>query len=602
MSDSPPSSAGGSELSPSRAAERMLPALHTALHAALVQGTSYAQLPPEALAQLVRRLIQALRHGLRTGDCGPLLTALDPPSDVTLPVRLGTLSDTQALLSILRRCGFAAVRSELLPAEESVILDLLDRFTDLLTQTAACDAQRRLGEMQNYALQQTQQSESMTALNEATTYTELMDIAVHFLAPLHSAHALLVLFAESPAAPQLATVAAAWSRQRKSPFTIGDVLELRTSPLTPVLQAETLLIIEDLARATELPLETVQALQSEQYAALVVAPLFLRDRLLGSLVLGWQEPRRFGFHDGRLLRAIADQSSTVAARLFLLSESALRFTELAALRDRLADQVAEQTAELRVFKALADNAPDAIFVASSDGKTLSYANPAFHAMLQLTSPALGPVHWNHIAESPARLHEIGAQLITHGLWQGQLRYRCTDGSFLPAHLSTFLVRGSPQSARIAGIARDISAEQRAEQERIAFKEQIITSQQLALRELGTPIIPVIEGVIVMPLIGALDEARAAQVVETLLLGVTASRAHTAIVDITGVKSVDTHTAGALLRATQAVRLLGARVLLTGLRAEVAQTLVSLGLDLSGLLTMATLQSAIAWATRDVAAR
>jgi rsbT co-antagonist protein RsbR len=105
---------------------------------------------------------------------------------------------------------------------------------------------------------------------------------------------------------------------------------------------------------------------------------------------------------------------------------------------------------------------------------------------------------------------------------------------------------------------------------------------------------------VMPLIGAIDSNRAQQVIETLLAGVASSGATSAILDITGVQIVDTQVANALLRAAQAVKLLGARVVLMGIRPEIAQTLVGLGLDLSGIVTRATLQSGIAFALADQA--
>jgi rsbT co-antagonist protein RsbR len=124
---------------------------------------------------------------------------------------------------------------------------------------------------------------------------------------------------------------------------------------------------------------------------------------------------------------------------------------------------------------------------------------------------------------------------------------------------------------------------------------VIAAQQAALRELSTPIIPLTNDLVAMPLIGAIDSNRAQQVIETLLAGVADSRATTAILDITGVQVVDTQVANALLRAAQAVKLLGARVVLTGIRPEIAQTLVGLGLDLSGIVTRATLQSGIAFA-------
>ena len=142
---------------------------------------------------------------------------------------------------------------------------------------------------------------------------------------------------------------------------------------------------------------------------------------------------------------------------------------------------------------------------------------------------------------------------------------------------------------------DISERVRGEAERLALHEQIIEGQQAALRELSTPIIPITDGVIAMPLIGAIDSNRAQQVIEGLLTGVAELGATTAILDITGVPVVDTQVANALLRAAQAVKLLGAQVIITGIRPEVAQTLVGLGLDLSGITTLATLQSGIAWA-------
>lgn len=101
----------------------------------------------------------------------------------------------------------------------------------------------------------------------------------------------------------------------------------------------------------------------------------------------------------------------------------------------------------------------------------------------------------------------------------------------------------------------------------------------------------------MPLIGTVDSRRAQLVLETLLEGIAAYQAQVAILDITGVQIVDTQVANALIDAAQAVRLLGADVVLTGIRPEVAQTLVGIGADLSGIITCSTLQSGIAYALR-----
>lgn len=151
--------------------------------------------------------------------------------------------------------------------------------------------------------------------------------------------------------------------------------------------------------------------------------------------------------------------------------------------------------------------------------------------------------------------------------------------------------------RVLWVARDITEQHTAEQERLHLQEQVIAAQQVALREISTPIIPISDGIVAMPLIGSIDSSRAQQMIEALLVGVSERQTGTAILDITGVPVVDTQVANVLLRAAQAVKLLGAQVILTGIRPEVAQTLVGLGLDLSGIITLATLQSGIAFALR-----
>lgn len=145
------------------------------------------------------------------------------------------------------------------------------------------------------------------------------------------------------------------------------------------------------------------------------------------------------------------------------------------------------------------------------------------------------------------------------------------------------------------VFHDVSGRKHAEAAQQVYQEQVIAAQQAALRELSTPIIPLTDGVIVMPLIGSIDSARAQQVIETLLEGVGRYHARFAILDITGVQIVDSQIANALIHAAQAVRLLGAHVILTGIRPEVAQILVGLGIDLSTLITRASLQSGVEFA-------
>lgn len=121
--------------------------------------------------------------------------------------------------------------------------------------------------------------------------------------------------------------------------------------------------------------------------------------------------------------------------------------------------------------------------------------------------------------------------------------------------------------------------------------ELRTSQEL-IQELSAPVIPVLPGVLVAPLIGVLDTKRAAALAENVLTTVERMRALHVIFDITGVPIVDTHVAKVLLQATTAVRLLGAQVLLVGVRPEVAQTIVTLGIDLGMIETYPNLQEAV----------
>lgn len=145
------------------------------------------------------------------------------------------------------------------------------------------------------------------------------------------------------------------------------------------------------------------------------------------------------------------------------------------------------------------------------------------------------------------------------------------------------------------LIEDVTKRKQAEAALVNAKlqEEVIRAQEAALAELSTPLLTVGNGVVVMPLVGTIDSRRAGQVMERLLEGVSATNARAVILDITGIPVVDTQVANAFIHAAQAVKLLGAQVILTGIRPEVAQTLVSLQVDLSGIITRATLESGIA---------
>jgi len=129
------------------------------------------------------------------------------------------------------------------------------------------------------------------------------------------------------------------------------------------------------------------------------------------------------------------------------------------------------------------------------------------------------------------------------------------------------------------------------------REDIIARQQEELLELSTPVVKLWDGVIALPMIGTLDSARTQVVMESLLQRIVETGAEVAIIDITGVPTVDTLVAQHLLKTVTAIRLMGADCIISGIRPQIAQTIVHLGIELQGVTTKANLADALALALK-----
>jgi rsbT co-antagonist protein RsbR len=281
--------------------------------------------------------------------------------------------------------------------------------------------------------------------------------------------------------------------------------------------------------------------------------------------------------------------------------------EIVALRQQLATserthQAAEKRAQL--YEAIVEQLPISISVwhleQPDDPRSfrLIDANPP---NLQTAGFDVGAQAGRLLVEIFPGVPEMILQLYVDVLRSGQPRdlgeiTAADDDEQIGGITMTIQVIPLPNN-HICVVVENITERKRAEEmlRQSITQEETIRAQEAALAELSTPLIPISDQVMVMPLIGAVDSRRAQQVLEALLEGVASSRALVAILDITGVPVVDTQVANALLRAAQAVKLLGAQVVLTGIRPEVAQTLVGLGADLSGIVTCGSLQSGIAYA-------
>lgn len=255
--------------------------------------------------------------------------------------------------------------------------------------------------------------------------------------------------------------------------------------------------------------------------------------------------------------------------------------------------------ELRIFKSVVDNAPDGVSFVSPDG-IITYGNAAMKAMFGYGDEYVDNPISIIFGGDEARPTQIIQHVIDHGAWQGIETYYRKDGSTFLGHISVFAIRDIHGNIlSFPGFAHDLTELQQAEEEKLSLQQQIIDAQQLAIRELSTPLLPLHDNVLVMPLVGTIDSSRAMMIMETLLEGIASHQADIAIIDITGVKVVDTQVAQAIIHTAQAVKLLGAQIILTGIQPQMAQTLVHLGADMSGIMTRSTLQAGIAFVMNDI---
>lgn len=248
------------------------------------------------------------------------------------------------------------------------------------------------------------------------------------------------------------------------------------------------------------------------------------------------------------------------------------------------------------FRLLVDNLPIAFFMRDANGRLL-YISPAYETIWGRTIAELeqNPRAWVD-AIHPDDLQEATKTFRVLAQTEMDFEYRIVrpDGAVRWINATSIPMRNAEgQTEQIVGFLADVTERKQALVEQQQLQESMIQMQAATLAELSTPLIPISDRVMVLPLIGALDTQRTQQVLETLLNGVAERQAQIVIVDITGIKVVDTQVANTLIQAARAVRLLGARVMLTGIRPEVAHTLISLGVDLSDLDTAGTLQSGIA---------
>jgi PAS domain S-box-containing protein len=344
--------------------------------------------------------------------------------------------------------------------------------------------------------------------------------------------------------------------------------------------------------------------QERQYS-LVLQPLYFQQSQLGFVLF------EVGPREGALYETLSSQISSALQGALLVR--------------RVQERSAELARQQYILDTFMENIPDRIYFKDLHGQ-ITRANRAHAVRLGLSDPAeeVGRSDFDFFPEEQARVKYEQEQEIIHtgepvlnleeaddeGQWAltTKMPLRDENGEIIGTfgisrditemkHVQVELERAYVEveeliRERTAQLEQEMAERERAQAENLQLQQEVIEAQQRSIQELSTPVIPLVEGVIVMPLIGSIDTLRARDITRRLLQGIREHRAQVVILDLTGVPVVDSGVAAYLNKTVQTARLKGARTIVTGLTEAVAETVVDLGIDWSRVETMRDLQTGL----------
>jgi rsbT co-antagonist protein RsbR len=245
-----------------------------------------------------------------------------------------------------------------------------------------------------------------------------------------------------------------------------------------------------------------------------------------------------------------------------------------------------------VLRLLLDNVPLIVWTVDMNGVFTYSEGSGLTALRAKPGELVGQSFFDRFREYPLVVDSVWRALQgDNSLHTTEFGGSVWENRYLPVHDADGAMIG------VAGMSLDVTERVRTEQE-LRTRLDVIERQKDAIRALAMPIIQVWDGVLALPVIGEVEPERAAGIIETLLRAIVQARARHAIIDLTGVELIDTSSVERLIKVVEGVELLGAKAILTGIRPEVANIMVSLGLDLSRVKTLRNLREAIKLCMRD----
>lgn len=271
------------------------------------------------------------------------------------------------------------------------------------------------------------------------------------------------------------------------------------------------------------------------------------------------------------------------------------------LRSEIEDRQQAETAlaeSQALLQGILTNIPTLVFVRDREGRFLlanqNFAQLMAHEpeeMIGQTAEELSP---SVMAETIKLDHDRQVLTTEHVLEVEETTELAEEErTFMSIRFPIYDAEGTIYA--VGSVATDITARKQAEQQQQRLQQEIIEAQQQMIAELSTPIIPIMERVIILPLVGSIDTHRARDITRSLLAGISRHRARVVILDITGVSVVDSGVAAHLDKTIQAARLKGAETIITGITDAVAETIVDLGIPWHELETVRDMQTGLALA-------
>ena len=268
--------------------------------------------------------------------------------------------------------------------------------------------------------------------------------------------------------------------------------------------------------------------------------------------------------------------------------------------DRLTDELYSTVETTRQeseeqFEVITNTVPVPLMISRVAEDVIVYANVALGDLTGVASDSLLDRSISEFYSNTGEREQVLAEVEAHGYvnnWELHGKRDDNESFWAAIFIRPLTFNAEPC---LLEAYQDLTAYKQAEQERAHLQTEIIEAQQQTLRELSSPIIPLIQapdgsgGIIVMPLIGSIDSIRARDITRALLAGISQYHAKVVILDITGVPIIDSGVANHLNKTIQAARLKGAHTIVTGISEAVAETIVDLGIDWSELTTLSDLQ-------------